>query len=277
MATVDDESIHYRIIANVSELHACVKLQKQVWGPDTITSMQQMRAAILHGGSVIGAFCGEALVGFCYSFIGYDGREPYVGSHMMAIQPEYRDRGIGMRLKLEQRLWAMEAGYGKIVWTFDPFESRNGYLNIVKLGGTVSAYIPEFYGTDDAGFPTDRFVVTWDLSSERVFRAIGGQQERGDETSGYPRLLTVEGAGGQLSDVGVVQAARRDLIGTTSRVRLPIPRFASKLRQARPDIYQIWQRGVRDLAMAAFAHGYQIVSCHPSEPETLDYILEMKR
>lgn len=272
---MDDGSIHYRLITNVSELHACVKLQKQVWGPDTITSMQQMRAAILHGGSVIGAFCGEALVGFCYGFVGYDGREPYVGSHMMAIGPEYRDRGIGMRLKLEQRLWAMEAGYGKIVWTFDPFESRNGYLNIVKLGGTVSAYIPEFYGTDGAGFPTDRFVVTWDLSSERVVRAIGGQQERTEDVPDCPRLLTVAMADGALAGVG--DAGETHRIGTAERVRLPIPRSASKLKQARPEVYRNWQRGLRELATAAFARGYQVVCCHSSEPEVQDYILEMKR
>jgi len=274
---MDDASIHYRLIVNVSELHACVKLQKQVWGPDTITSMQQMRAAILHGGSVIGAFAGEALVGFCYGFVGYDGKEPYVGSHMMAIRPEYRDRGIGMRLKLAQREWAMEAGYGKIVWTYDPFESRNAYLNIVKLGGTVSAYIPEFYGMDGAGFPTDRFVVTWDLSSDRVVRAIGGQQARIEDESEYPRLLTVAMKNGTSAGVGDAEAARGDWIGTAHRVRLPIPRYASKLRQAQPDVFRSWQLGVRESATAAFDHGYQVVSCHPTEPEVQDYILEKKR
>ena len=144
MASDHDDSILYRLVTDVRELVQMVELQKMVWGPDTLTSMQHMRAAILHGGSVIGAFHEGAVVGFCYGFIGYDGKSPYVGSHMMAIHSEYRDRGIGMRLKLEQRLWAMQAGYGRIVWTFDPFESRNGYLNICKLGGTVSTYIENF-------------------------------------------------------------------------------------------------------------------------------------
>ncbi|SDD05161.1 Predicted acetyltransferase, GNAT superfamily [Paenibacillus sp. UNCCL117] len=273
MASVYEEKpVQYRLVTDVGELRDVVGLQHKVWGPEPVTSMQQMRAAILHGGSVIGAFCEGSLVGFCYGFIGYDGKEPYVGSHMMGIHPEYRDRGIGMRLKLEQRLWAMQAGYGKIVWTFDPFESRNGYLNLCKLGGTVSAYIPEFYGLDAGGYPTDRFVVEWALSSDRVIRAISGQAEPPNDASVYPQLLAIEYRDEQVTGMG--ETALHSLLGKSNGLRLPVPRAASKLKRLQPDVYKVWQRHFRELAIASFASGYQVVSCHQQAPEVQDYVLE---
>ncbi|CAM4510691.1 putative GNAT superfamily acetyltransferase [Paenibacillus endophyticus] len=275
MFTVRDENIYYRLVTEACELREIVELQNLVWGPDPVTSMQQMSAAILHGGSVIGAISGDRLVGFCYGFIGYDGKEPYVGSHMMGIHPDYRNLGIGMRLKLEQRLWALQSGYGKIVWTFDPFESRNGYLNICKLGGTVSAYIPEFYGIDASGFPTDRFLVEWSLNSDHVIRAINGQSKLVEHASVYPRMLPV-----QYADEKVIEMGESDspfLLGKSNGLRLPIPRAAAKLKQLQPEIYKVWQRQVRELATASFASGYQVVSCQQSDPDIQDYVLEIKR
>ncbi|UKS29499.1 GNAT family N-acetyltransferase [Paenibacillus sp. HWE-109] len=274
MTHAHDDSVQYRIVTEVRELGEVVELQKMVWGPDPVSSMQHMRAAILHGGAVIGAFCKEALVGFCYGFIGYDGKNPYVGSHMMAIHPAYRDRGIGMRLKLEQRLWAMHAGLSKIVWTFDPFESRNAYLNICKLGGTVSTYIPDFYGSDPAGYPTDRFLVEWMLSSDRVVRAINRQHQLNGDSTDYPQLLEFEYTDGKVT--GLVDMAAKSKIGNSHGLRLPVPQAASKLRQTQPDLYKVWQRQFRELSTSAFAHGYQVVSCHQSKPEVQDYVLEMK-
>lgn len=272
MPEQQEDSLQYRLITNVGELAQAVLLQKKVWAPDTITSMQQMRAAILHGGAVNGAFGEGKLVGFCYGFIGNDGKAPYVGSHMMAIDPAYRDRGIGMRLKLEQRLWAMAKGYDKIVWTFDPFESRNAYLNLCKLGATVSTYIREFYGADAAGNPTDRFLVEWALSSDRAARAAEGRPVSVGDAAAYPRLLGVEYTDGKVTALG--HQSCKELIGVADGLRLPIPRAAAQLRQAQPDAFKVWQQQLRELATAAFAQGYRVVSCHRAEPEVQDYVLE---
>jgi len=272
MSEQHENRIQYRLITDVGELALAVHLQKQVWSPDTITSMQQMRAAILHGGAVNGAFSEGKLVGFCYGFIGYDGKAPYVGSHMMAIDPAYRDRGIGMRLKLEQRLWAMAKGYDRIVWTFDPFESRNAYLNLCKLGGTVSSYIVDFYGPDAGGNPSDRFLVEWALSSDRAVRAAEGRLIPAGDAAMYPRLLAVEYTDGKVTALG--HQSCKDLIGLADGLRLPIPRAAARLKQTQPDAFKVWQQHLRELATSAFAQGYRVVSCHRSEPEIQDYVLE---
>ena len=86
-------------------------------------------------------------------------------SHMTAVLPEYRDKGVGYALKIDQWIWAKENNYSHLSWTFDPLARRNAKLNIVKLGVDISAYFPNFYGEmSDAlntGDESDRLMVSW--------------------------------------------------------------------------------------------------------------------
>ena len=66
--------------------------------------------------------------------------EPYLHSHMLAVREKYRNRGLGPRLKLEQRAEALARGTGSMEWTFDPLEIKNAYLNIHKLGAIACRY-----------------------------------------------------------------------------------------------------------------------------------------
>lgn len=47
------------------------------------------------------------------------------------------------------------------MWTYDPLETVNGYLNLSKLGGVCTQYIENCYGEMpdilNAGLPSDRF------------------------------------------------------------------------------------------------------------------------
>ncbi|MCK9910977.1 GNAT family N-acetyltransferase, partial [Microbacteriaceae bacterium K1510] len=99
--------IHYRIVTGIEEIEAVVQMQIHVWGDNNVTPLAQLVASIHNGGIVIGAYEGEKLVGFCYGFPGFEHKETYLCSHMLGILPEYRDRGIGKQLKLEQRKWAL--------------------------------------------------------------------------------------------------------------------------------------------------------------------------
>lgn len=58
-------------------------------------------------------------------------------------------------------------------WTFDPLIRRNAHVNLVKLGATVRAYHPDFYGeladVINGSDRTDRFEVGW-----RLDREVGG-------------------------------------------------------------------------------------------------------
>ncbi|MBH9788269.1 GNAT family N-acetyltransferase, partial [Clostridioides difficile] len=80
------------------------------------------------------------------------------------------------KLKYEQRAIAIERGYDLMVWTFDPLETRNAYLNLSKLKGICYTYIENCYGEMQDGFnkglPSDRFEVSWHLTSDYVVNDI---------------------------------------------------------------------------------------------------------
>ncbi|MEJ8545666.1 hypothetical protein [Brevibacillus borstelensis] len=106
--------IRYQVITDIAGIEAVVSLQEAIWGNGSITPLAQLIASIHNGGVVIGAFAEEQLTGFCYGFPGFRQGETYLCSHMLGMLPAYRDYGIGKRLKLEQRLWALEHGYRKM-------------------------------------------------------------------------------------------------------------------------------------------------------------------
>jgi predicted GNAT superfamily acetyltransferase len=97
---------------------------------------------------------------------------------MLAVLPEYRNSGIGRKLKLAQREEALQRGITRMEWTFDPLEIKNAYLNIARLGVIVHSYTPNFYGVFSsrlqAGLPTDRLHAEWFMDSPRVHATLNG-------------------------------------------------------------------------------------------------------
>jgi len=168
-------------IASVSELadfERCVEVQFAVWGysdGDIIPNRVFVVASKI-GGQVIGAYDGDRLIGFAMALPGYRDGQPYLHSHMLAVMPEYRNAGLGRRLKVAQRDDALARGLVRMEWTFDPLEIKNAHLNIARLGAIVRRYMPNFYGPSTSplqgGLPTDRLVAEWWLRSERVARAV---------------------------------------------------------------------------------------------------------
>jgi predicted GNAT superfamily acetyltransferase len=99
---------------------------------------------------------------------------------MLAVQPEFRNAGVGRRLKLAQREDALKRSIRLMEWTFDPLEIKNAFFNIEKLGAITRSYTPNFYGVSSAriqgGRPTDRLHAEWWLDSERVVKAVAGRR-----------------------------------------------------------------------------------------------------
>jgi predicted GNAT superfamily acetyltransferase len=104
---------------------------------------------------------------------------PYLHSHMLAVKENYRNRGLGVQLKLEQRQDALQRGIRLIEWTFDPLEIKNAFLNIQKLGAVSRSYFEDFYGVSSSrlqgGLPTDRLLAEWRLDSPHVRSVIEGR------------------------------------------------------------------------------------------------------
>ena len=185
-----------RSCSGFDEFEACVQLQIDTWGYDLsdVIPRKAFLVAQKIGGQVIGAFDTdlpgaapnggpESLIGFAMSFPGIKtgprAPQPYLHSHMLAVRPPYRNRGLGAQLKLEQRHEALSRGIRHMEWTFDPLEIRNAHLNIHKLGAIVRRYYVDFYGVSSsrlqAGLPTDRLVAEWHLDSSRVAAILEGR------------------------------------------------------------------------------------------------------
>jgi predicted GNAT superfamily acetyltransferase len=176
-----------RTCEGLEELEACVRLQIETWGYNDgdVIPKRMFIVAQRIGGQVMGAFEGQEMVGFAMSLPGVKaGKAPgespfaYLHSHMLAVKPDYRNAGIGRRLKLYQRNEALGRGIGLMEWTFDPLEIKNAFLNIHRLGVIVRSYTPNFYGVSSSrlqgGLPTDRLHAEWWMDSERVNSILNG-------------------------------------------------------------------------------------------------------
>lgn len=175
------DPILIRSCEGFEELGACVQLQQDVWGY-VDRDLLPRRIFIVSkkiGGQVIGAFDGDRLVGFAMALPGISRGRPYLHSHMLAVNPDHRNQGIGRKLKLFQREEAMSRGIYRMEWTFDPLEIKNSFLNVNKLGAVARRYAPDFYGVSSSRLhgqvPTDRLYAEWWLNSDWVCSALGGQ------------------------------------------------------------------------------------------------------
>ena len=167
-------TIALRNCTELEDFRACVALQKEVWGfaDNELVPLRIFSLAPKIGGQVIGAWEGQALVGFAFSIPGTRSGHPYLHSHMLAVREGYRNTGLGRRIKLFQREDAVTHGFELMEWTFDPLEIKNSYFNLERLGAIARRYNINQYGITSSplqGFlPTDRLVAEWWLTSKRV-------------------------------------------------------------------------------------------------------------
>jgi predicted GNAT superfamily acetyltransferase len=181
--TAPETQLEVRSCQGFEELDACVALQIATWGYDEMDVIPRRMFTVAQriGGQVMGAFAtDDTLAGFAMAIPGIRDGAPYLHSHMLAVRPEFRNAGVGRRLKLAQREDALKRGIRRMEWTFDPLEIKNAFFNIEKLGAITRSYTPNFYGVSSARIqgsrPTDRLHAEWWLDSERVTEAIAGRR-----------------------------------------------------------------------------------------------------
>ena len=150
-------------------------VQQQIWGfaPGEGLYPPILKTASENGGVVIGAFDGPVMIGFLFGFLGlHTDRRIKLCSQTMGILPEYRNKGVASTLKWAQRERVLANEINLITWTYDPLEAPNARLNLRALGGIVQVYQRNVYGENfgalGQGLPSDRFLVEWQIASERV-------------------------------------------------------------------------------------------------------------
>lgn len=175
-----DGGLVLRELDGVAELKASEAFQRQVWGEDDPADNSDIMLAIQHeGGLVAGAFVDGRMLGFLF---GFPTRDPKIQhSHRLAVHPDSRGMGLGLKLKWYQRDWCLERGIDLVRWTYDPLRKINAALNIARLGAVAQTYYPDYYGKMEginAGVASDRLLAEWHLGAPAVARRAENPQQR---------------------------------------------------------------------------------------------------
>lgn len=227
-----------------------------VWGPAKPLPLDILQAVTLAGGTILLATHEGEPVGFTFGFLGWT-PVAHVHSHMAAVLPGWRGRGVGLALKLAQRAACLAHGVRQVRWTFDPLVRANAAFNLVRLGVTAPRFLPDFYGqmrdTINGTDVSDRLEVAWHLD-----RPVGARPASGDG----PALLDVDPAG---------VPHRNDTPAAAGTV-LPIPDDYLTLRSGGDPRARQWRQVTGAVLTEAYQRGLAVESLTAN-----GYLLEERR
>jgi predicted GNAT superfamily acetyltransferase len=254
----------------------CANLQIEVWGLPEIEVVPDLELIVVHhyGGVCIGAFDDEQMIGFVCGMVARDKGRVFHHSHILGVLPAYRRRGIGEKLKWEQRDRVLAQGLDFADWTFDPLQAPNAHLNINRLGVEINRYRVNFYGEGTSplhgAMPTDRFVAEWWLEKDRVEKAKSG---RLPERAGWEELPHInrtrwEGEHPRCEEI--------DLGREEAELLVEIPPSLPSLIAEDLDLAMDWRLKTRSLFQAYLGRGYSVAGFHRYQGRTF-YRLEKSK
>jgi predicted GNAT superfamily acetyltransferase len=255
----------YRDLTTLEEFAAVVELERRIWGSgyEDVVPVPILAITVMRGGTLIGAFADEMMIGFVYGLSALKNGKPAHWSHMLGVVDEFRSAGVGGELKRLQRDRVLAMGLDLVEWTYDPMQAMNAHLNFAKLGVVVEDYEVNVYGTSlsplHGGNPTDRFVAEWKIKDPRVAARIGG---------GAPlaSILTIEPVLGSRAAGEWLAPDAADLAVDARRISVEIPTgFTSMLSQA-PELALEWRMTTREVFTTYFSRGYKAVEFFLNRP-----------
>ncbi len=266
MASVDDPPRLWKTVIrrleSSEEFRAVEDVQRDAWGLGTEPPVPAtiLRAFQDNGGLLLGAFDGPRMVGFTMGFLGRERGATFHYSHMTAVRRAAQNRHLGFELKCRQREEVLASGLEEIRWTFDPLQSKNARLNVRRLGGRSSLYLPRYYGpmsdAINAGLETDRLLLRWPIASRRVGERLGRPVPDAEADAALWRRSRA------LLESSVrpngVRVPGRALSPEGPSVHLEIPFDLSRMRSADPDAVRRWRTVTRAAFEDAFRSGYVV-------------------
>ena len=264
-------AIEIRSVETQADYRRLEELQRVIWKMEDVEVIpgRTMHAIDFNGGLLLGAYDGEALIGFVLGIIGtvqgLNKRVDQVAaarlqlySTIMGVHPDYQGQGLGYQLKLAQREYALRLGIRLVTWTYDPLESRNGWLNIGKLGAICQRYLRDFHGEQsglNAGLETDRFYVEWWVTGNRVrSRVMRKRKPLQYEQLIAGRALLVNEA--SFNEEGLPLPAADFTESERSLIMVEIPAHFQHLKETKMDLAREWRSHTRELFEHYMAHQY---------------------
>jgi predicted GNAT superfamily acetyltransferase len=238
-----------------ADYRACQEAQRLAWGiteDGYLVPVATLVGAQNHGGLVLGAFLPDGrAVALSFAFLGRIEGRSCLYSQLTGVIPEYQGRGLGLDLKLAQRMHAQKEGIGLLAWSFDPMQAGNANFNLGKLGATAGRFVADMYGprTDalNAGIPTDRLIAEWSTQ---------GNFEPGPADGRLPdvprRIKVSRDSDGRLHPGGLEPTTAPCLL-------IEIPEDIGRLRRDDPGLASEWQLAVRDALTRGFADSYRAI------------------
>ena len=255
-AAVRVEQVH-----ELADLRRVIDVVEQVWRTDP--SSPVITVEILRALTHAGAYASLAIdsddgrdLGCC---IGFPSLSPpaSVHSHIAGVVAAGAGRHIGMALKLDQRVWALQRGVETITWTYDPLIRRNAWFNAGKLGALPREYLVDFYGemTDalNAGQGSDRLAVHWAPADPGVAAVVDGAGRTGLDAPG----LIASGAVSVALDMDDDAPVPRDP-GPAAAILIATPVDIERLRTTDAPAALGWRLALRDELGGRMADGWQV-------------------
>jgi predicted GNAT superfamily acetyltransferase len=251
-AAARDCGVDIRSANRLADYAQICRLLDDTWGRGAGADPSFVQAIAHAGNTVLLAERDGATVGVLVGVLGWDAGL-HVHSHVAAVTPAARG-GVGFALKLAQRALALDHGVQEVRWTFDPLIRRNAHLNLEKLGATVRAYLPDFYGRlDDAisgADRSDRFEVSWHLDSAEVDEAVSRSLARSSS----------RGAGAKAPAAD--QITRAEPAAHDHGIRFELHPDFEALRRTDPDAAAEFREASRAVFAPAFEEGLSVGFVH---------------
>jgi len=270
-----------------SVLNDVVELEKRVWNREGYREvnapMLYFELAYLTNGLILTAFDeglfppeekakmaredswyeGEHPIGFAALFADFDERGPFWYGARMGVDRLYRDKNIGEAILDALYRSARERGIMRVRWTYDPLQSRNGYIYIHKMGAQVHEIGFNYYSavfTNDEfnrDISTDRFIVEWFINTERV----RNRMEKGDFPVHDPSTITPENTVNEIviDEEGLEQGGEKQRFDAEeTTLYLEIPYNQDRILKTDRKKAQALRNQCRALFMHYLAAGYAI-------------------
>jgi len=107
----------YRVLSlrTFQDLEDARKIFDMTWSMDAGTEITpNLLQAMVHSGSYLsGAIIDNKIVGAAFAFPATN-NGLHLHSHMTAVLPEFRDKGVGYALKIDQWNWAKKKDYSHL-------------------------------------------------------------------------------------------------------------------------------------------------------------------